>query len=280
MTDAKDPVCGMTVNKQDSKFISSFKGVKYYFCAKRCKADFDDDPETVLAMESARGKIIEKERSVSLEKMIDAVAHEIRNPLTSIGGFARKIYKSLPYGDTNKQYLKMIIDDVARVENMIGQIAELRTMGMSHQEPSDINSVICDSVESFENELKSNRVELDLELMDIAPLVPLDSKRLKIAITHLIRNALEAMEQKPGLLRISSLIESEHISITVSDTGKGIAEDKIKYVFDPLFTSKIYGPGLGLTLVNMIVQEHGGDISVESAQGRGAAFTINLPLKR
>jgi signal transduction histidine kinase len=279
MIDAKDPVCGMTVKEKDRAFTSSYKGVSYYFCSEKCKVDFDQDPEAILAMKAAREKTTERERSVSLEKMIDAVAHEIRNPLTSIGGFARKIYKKLPQSDPNKEYMKMIIEDVARVENMIRQIVELKTMGVSHPEPSNVNNIINEVVKLFDKELKDRKIEFKLELMDKPPLMLLDSNRIITAIAHLIRNAIEAMEETPRLLKISSLIRNEQIEITVSDTGKGIPEDKIKYIFDPLFTSKIYGPGLGLTFAKMIIQEHRGAISVESEPGKGATFTIRLPLK-
>lgn len=279
MTDAKDPVCGMTVKVKDCNITSSHKEVNYYFCSEKCKVDFDEDPDAVLAMETAREKTTERERSVSLEKMIDAVAHEIRNPLTSIGGFARKIYKKLPQDDPNREYIKMIIDDAARVENMIRQIVELKTMGVSHSEPSNVNDIINDAVESFEKELEDNKIEFKFELMDKPPLMLLDSNRIIAAIAHLIRNAIEAMEKMPRLLKISSLIRNEQIEINVSDTGKGIPEDKIKYIFDPLYTSKIYGPGLGLTFAKMIIQEHRGTVSVESESGKGTTFTIRLPLR-
>ncbi|HDZ62878.1 MAG TPA: YHS domain-containing protein [Nitrospirae bacterium] len=279
MTDAKDPVCGMTVKVKDGSVTSSHKGVNYYFCSEKCKVEFDEDPDAVLAMEAAREKTTEKERSASLGIMIDAVAHEIRNPLTSIGGFARKIYKKLPQGDPNKEYIQMIIDDTARVENMIRQIVELKTMGVSHPEPSNVNNIVNDAVKLFEKELEDKKVEFKLELMDKLPLILLDSNRIIKAIAHLISNAMEAMEKTPRRLKISSLIRNEQIEITVSDTGKGIPEDKIKYIFDPLYTSKIYGPGLGLTFVEMIAQEHNGSISVESEPGKGTIFTISLPLK-
>lgn len=100
--EAKDPVCGMTVNERDTDFMSSFKGNEYYFCSKQCKTDFDEDPEAVLVMKAERERTTEKERSASLEKMIDEVAHEVRNPLTSIGGFARKVYKRMPQDDPNR----------------------------------------------------------------------------------------------------------------------------------------------------------------------------------
>lgn len=279
MIEAKDPVCGMAIREKESIFTSSYKGSSYYFCSEKCKGDFDKAPDAVLAMKSAREKATEKERSVSLEKIIDEVAHEMRNPLTSIGGFARKIYKRLPQGDPNREYMKMIIEDVARLENMIRQLIELKTMGVSHPEPSDINNIMNDTVKSFEKELESKRIEVKLELMDKPPVVLLDGNRIITAIAHLIKNAVEASDKSPKLINISTHTRDGNMEIVVSDTGKGIPEDKIKYIFDPLFTSKIYGPGLGLTFVKRIIKEHKGTISVESEPGKGAAFKIRLPLK-
>ena len=116
-----DPVCGMPIKEKNIDFTSSYKGTTYYFCSPECKDNFDRDPETVLAMEAARKKIAEAERVGSLERMIDEMAHEIRNPLTSIGGFTRRIYEGLPEGDPNKDYARMVVRDVARLENMIGR---------------------------------------------------------------------------------------------------------------------------------------------------------------
>ncbi len=275
----RDPVCGMTVNEEDNIVTSSYKGTSYHFCSVKCKLEFDEDTEAVLAMKAAREKTVEKERSVSLEKMIDEVAHEVRNPLTSIGGFARKVYRRLPQGDPNKEYIEMIVEDVTRLENIISQLIKLTTIDVSHPEPSNINNIISDALMPFKNELESKKIKVKLELMDKPPLLLLDSNRMITTIKHLIRNAIEAMGKTPRLLKISSLLRNEQVEITVSDTGKGIPKDKIRYIFDPLFTSKIYGPGLGLTFAKRIIQDYRGTISVESEPGKGTTFTIILPLK-
>lgn len=274
-----DPVCGMGLDEGDAKFVSSYKGINYHFCSERCKEDFNKEPEAILAMKAEREKIAEEERSGSLEKMMDQVAHEMRNPLTSIGGFTRRMYEKLPEGDPNKKYMKMVIEDVARLESMIKQLIELKAMGVPHTERTDINDIIREALGSFEKELKEMNIEIKTELMDNPPIIPADRNKLITAIANLIDNAIEAMGKTPGVLRILSRVRNEHMEIMVSDTGKGIPEDKLKYIFDPFFTSKIYGPGLGLTFARRIVQEHKGTISVESGLGRGTTVTIRLPLK-
>ncbi len=275
-----DPVCGMTIEEKNVFGTSSYKGTIYHFCSKECKENFDKDPPALLIMKEERGKLVEEERSKTLEKMVDEVAHEIRNPLTSIGGFTRKIYERLPEGDPNKNYMKIVIEDVERLENMVKQIVKLKVIGVSHTEPSNINDVIIDALKSFEKEFRDNGIEVKTELLDNLPLISIDRGKITVAIANLIKNSIEAMYEKPKLLKVISNQSNKNIEIVISDTGKGIPKDKIKYIFDPFFTSKIYGPGLGLTITQRVIQEHGGTISVESDLGKGATFTIRLPLKK
>lgn len=101
-----------------------------------------------------------------------------------------------------------------------------------------------------------------------------------MAIANIVKNSIEAMQKIPKILKIVSNVNNGNIQIVISDTGKGIPKDKIKYIFDPFYTSKIYGPGLGLTFTQRIIQEHNGTISVESEPGKGATFIIKLPLKK
>ena len=275
-----DPICGMTIEEKDVFGTSSYKGTIYYFCSKECKENFDKDPAALLIMKAEREKLVEEERSKTLEKLIDEVAHEIRNPLTSIGGFTRRIYERLPEGDPNKNYMKIVIGDVERLENMIKQIVRLKITSISSTELSNINDVIIDALKSFEKEFRDNDIEVKTELADNLPLISIDRGKMTVAIANLIRNSIEAMQRTPKLLKIISNMSDENIEILISDTGKGIPKDKIKYIFDPFFTSKIYGPGLGLTFTQRVIQEHGGTISVESELEKGTTFTIRLPLKR
>ncbi|MEW6215612.1 MAG: ATP-binding protein, partial [Nitrospirota bacterium] len=221
-----------------------------------------------------------EERSGALEQMMEEVAHEIRNPLTSIGGFARKVYGRLPEGDPNKKYMEMIIEDVGILEGMIKQLIELKTTAISLKEPTNINDVIMDALKIFELEFKQKAINVETELVDNLPLIPIDVKLLKRALCNLIKNSIEAMVEETKVLKITSRLNEGRIEVLVSDTGKGIPGDKIKNIFDPLFTSKVYGPGLGLTFALKIIQDHKGTISVESELGKGTTFTIRLPVKK
>lgn len=235
---------------------------------------------SLVATKAAREKLVEEEKSEALKRMMEEVEHGIRNPLTSIGGFARRVYDRLPQGDPNKKYMEMIINDVARLENMIKELLKLKTIAISYRELTNINDVIMEALKSFEQDLEDRGIEAKTELGDNLPLISIDQEQMKMALANLIKNSIEAMQDKLKILKITSRISDGRMEIQVSDTGKGIPKDKIKNVFDPFFTSKTRGPGVGLTLTLKIIQEHRGTVSVESEPGKGTIFTIRLPLKR
>ena len=235
---------------------------------------------SLVATKAAREKLVEEEKLEALGQMMEEVAHEIRNPLTSIGGFARRVYDRLPQGDPNKKYLEMIINDVARLENMIKGLLELETAAISYREIRNINDVIMEALKSFKQDLEDRGIETKTELGDNLPLISIDQEQIKMALANLIKNSIEAMQDKLKILKITSRISDGRMEIQVSDTGKGIPKDKIKNIFDPFFTSKTRGPGVGLTFTLKIIQEHRGTVSVESEPGKGTIFTIRLPLKR
>lgn len=234
---------------------------------------------SLLSIKATHEKKVEEEKSGALEQMMDQVAHEIRNPLTAIGGFARKVYGRLPEGDPNKKYMHMIIEDVAVLESMIKQLIELKCISISIKEPTNINVIIKDSLKLFEQECIQKAIHIETDLKDDLPMIVADKKLLKRAFCNIIKNSIEAMETGTKVLKITSGMSKDNLEIQFSDTGIGISKEKIKNIFDPLVTSKVYGPGLGLTFALKIVQDHKGTISVESEQGKGSTFRISLPVK-
>ncbi|NIA08363.1 MAG: response regulator [Nitrospiraceae bacterium] len=234
---------------------------------------------SLLSMKEEREKLVREEKSEALEKMMDQVAHEIRNPLVSIGGFARRIYESLPENDPNKKYLELIVQNVATLEEMIKKLIELKTMVACYLEPADINDLIGETIEKFRASIEKNHVELKTEFAANLPSIHVDKGQIKTALSSFIENAIEAMRNKRRILKIESRISDDnYIEIAVSDTGVGIPKDKLKHILNPFFTSKVHA-GLGLTYALKIVQAHRGTISVESELDKGSTFTMRLPAK-
>jgi len=236
--------------------------------------------KSLLTIKASREKLLEEEKSVALEKMMDEVAHEIRNPLVSIGGFAKRVYDRLPENDPNKKYLEMIMDEVSKLENMVKLLIELKTMAVCYSECADVNDIIMEVLSIHEEELAEKGIIVKTELMDGPPCISGDREQLKVAISNLVKNSIEAMLQSPKILRITTSTVDGLMVIDIFDTGKGIPKDKLKNIFHPFYTSKIYGPGLGLTFTLKIVQQHGGTISAESEPGKGTTFTIRLPIRK
>jgi signal transduction histidine kinase len=234
---------------------------------------------SLLNIKADREKLLEEEKSEALEKMMDQVAHEIRNPLVAIGGFARRISESLSEDDPNKKYLKLIVQNVEILEHMIKKLLELKTTVISYREPVNINEIIGEVIEGFNSIIKEKHIEIKTELMPNPPNVFVDKEQIKTAIAHIVENAIEAMQNKPRILKISSSVNEGYFQIDISDTGIGIPKDKLKNILDIFFTSKTHA-GLGLTYAVKIVQAHRGTISVESELNKGSTFTIRLPIKK
>lgn len=235
---------------------------------------------SLLSIKATHEKKVVTEKTDALEQMIDEVAHEIRNPLTSIGGFARKVFNRLPEDDPNRKYMQMIIEDVGVLENMIKQLIELKSMEISQKEPVNINEIVLDSLTVFEREMAEKEIRVTKQLMDNPPDLLIDKKLMKRALCNMIKNAIEAMETTAKELTVITALSGEHLDIRIADTGKGIARDMIKNIFDPMVSSKMFSPGLGLTFALKIAQYHGGNISVESEPGKGTTFTISFPVEK
>jgi two-component system, sensor histidine kinase and response regulator len=234
---------------------------------------------SLLSIKATHEKKVEEEKSGALEQMMEQVAHEIRNPLTSVGGFARKVFNKLPEDDPNRKYMQYIIEDVAVLESMIKQLIELKSMTISMKEPTAMNEVVKESLNIFEQDFAQKAIQVETELEEGLPMITADKKLLKRAFCNLIKNAVEAMESGTKTLKVTSRVNGDNLELLFSDSGKGISKEKIKNIFDPLVTSKVYGPGLGLTFALKIIQDHKGTISVESEEGKGTTFTVQFPIK-
>jgi len=171
--------------------------------------------------------------------------------------------------------------DVARAEiNRLDSIVSqfLRAIRPTHPnlQPANINSIVDEAVRFFAPELKDREVMVEQELRSDLPLLQLDRDQMKQAFYNVIKNSLEAMKQG-GVLRIRTDMDNTHVMATFSDTGSGMTAENLSRIFEPYFTTKVSGTGLGLLIVRRIVREHGGELAIQSNQGSGLTVTIRLP---
>ncbi|RMD59036.1 MAG: PAS domain-containing protein [Nitrospirae bacterium] len=223
-----------------------------------------------------RKQLAVTERKAALGEMAAQVAHEIRNPLIPIGGFARYLENHLK-GEL-KNYANIITEEVNRLESILADILSFVKESRIEKSPANINTLLEDTIRLVKNvtSKKGNRIIKNFYPGSI--IVNIDFNRMKEAILNILINANEATEK--GTITVSSaLVDESTVCITIEDTGRGIKEEDLKKIFDPFFTTNVRGTGLGLTIANKIIEEHGGSIEVKSQIGRGTKFNILLPIK-
>ncbi len=205
------------------------------------------------------------------------VAHQIRNPVYAIGGFAHRLYKRLPPGSENQHYAEIIIKEADRLEQMVQEIVETTVIFIPREEEQDLNQVVRGALGIIHASLEAKQVKLQLDLAkDLPPLV-MDVGNMKRVILQLVANALEAMASG-GTLGLKTSARKGFVELQVKDDGKGIPAGMLPHIFDTFFSTKPSGPGLGLPLVKKIVAQHGGRISIESRENFGTTVTIRLPV--
>jgi two-component system, sporulation sensor kinase E len=240
--------------------------------------------EDVTEKRSKEVRLRRAESLASLTNLAAGVAHEIKNPLGSIGIHLQLIQKKLgvkPKIDAKKlgQHLDVIGEEVDRLNRIVVDFLFAVKPMDTRFEDGNINLVIQELLDFVRPELDQAGVKIDSDLSSSIPLLRIDARYIKQALLNLIKNAVSAMPEG-GTLTVRTLRMGEDVEIRVTDTGTGIPDKIMDKIFEPYFTTKPFGTGLGLTIVFKIIKEHFGDISVQSRPGAGATFTLSLPIPR
>jgi len=228
------------------------------------------------------GRLRRAENLASLTTLAAGVAHEIKNPLGSISIHIQLMQKSLKRDklineETAGKYLEILNEEVERLNNIIVDfLFAVRPMNPTMKK-SDINAVLVDLLEFVKFELEEASVTIECDFQTELPKLEIDEKYIKQAILNIIKNSVAAMPDG-GVMSFRTVVDESFVHIYISDTGTGISEENMSKIFEPYFTTKQFGSGLGLTVVYKIIKEHGGDIILESVKNQGTTFTINLPV--
>lgn len=214
----------------------------------------------------------------SLGSLAAGVAHEIRNPLSSIKGFATYFKERYRDNLDDGKTADIMVQEVERLNRVIGQLLEFARPVAMDRKPSALQTVIQHALKVIENDARGKNVTIRSELPADLPEVMMDADKIKQVLLNLFLNALEAMQQGGTLSVTLARNDSRTIRLTISDTGPGINQKDLPHIFDPYFTTKPSGTGLGLAIVQKIIEAHDGEISVVSIPGTETRMTIVLPL--
>src|SRR5437773_3529574 len=224
---------------------------------------------------------IESERVNALTLLAAGVAHEIGNPLNSLHIHLQLMERKAQELDRHvtaelQQSIDVARSEVHRLDSIVTQFLRAIRPSKPQLHPGNVNTIVEEAVRFFAPEIQDRDVVVEQELRSDLLLLQMDRDQMKQAFYNVIKNSLEAMKRR-GILHIRTDRDDTHVLIRFIDTGSGMSAENLGRVFEPYFTTKPSGTGLGLLIVRRIVREHGGELSIQSSEGKGLTVTIRLP---
>jgi signal transduction histidine kinase len=232
---------------------------------------------TAEELKITQKKLINSERLAAIANLVQGVAHEVRNPIMSIGGFAARMKAGLERDHKFRKYLDIILKETSRLEKLVRDVKELAEMHTAYLQPADMNNLLSKVIDDFSPIISRQSIHLEADIEEGLPKITLDRIQISRALKNIIQNSLEAMPMG-GTIKLRARAVDSHIQIVVGDSGIGIDEDKVDLIHDPFVTNKTTGVGLGLTMVYQIVMNHQGEIQIKSRGDKGTTVTLDLPL--
>jgi len=229
-------------------------------------------------IQALRRELEDNRRLATVGRLAAGVAHEIRNPLSSIKGFATYFMEKYRDSEKDREIAAIMIQEVDRLNRVVGQLLEFSKPLRLHCQPVALKPFLEDAIRLVAGQCEEARVDLRLALAEEDLSVGMDADKMSQVVLNLLLNALEAMPAGGNLEIKARGDQKTGLHLTIADTGQGIAPGDRPHIFEPYFSTKKTGTGLGLAIVRNIVKAHRGDIRVESPSEGGTRMTITLPM--
>jgi two-component system, LuxR family, sensor kinase FixL len=241
--------------------------------------------ESVAQPAALHGRLLDVSRMATVGEMAAGVAHELNQPLTAIANYPQACVRLLGRPDVNPATLRDALTEItSQAARAADIIRRLRALAVSQQGPraqANINALVREIVDLVDSDARLHRVRLTLDLVDDLPHVVVDAGQIQHVILNFVRNSLEALDSRPpdtGRLVIRTSLTAEHeVELAVIDNGPGLAPETIQRLFEPFFSTKESGTGMGLATSNTIARVHGGSVGFRPNQDAGACFFLRLP---
>jgi signal transduction histidine kinase len=214
----------------------------------------------------------------TMSEMALGIADGIRNPLHVIGGFSNRLLKKTATDDPARNWALAIAEAAKRLEQMVERFEHLAQDKKSFFSQEDLNKIVHAILDVLQPVFERRHIHLVTGFHPYPAYTQVNKHLLKVAIAHLVRNALEATSPQ-GEIHVSTAVDPNHTTLVIQDTGRGMAPEILAKIFEPYFTTKVGGTGLGMVFVRQIIDEHRGTIDLDSEVGRGTTVTIRLPIR-
>ncbi len=226
-------------------------------------------------------KTIESERFNALTLLAAGVAHEIGNPLNSLHIHLQLMQRKVreldgEVRDELQESIDIARSEINRLDSIVSQFLKAIRPSKPQLHPENVNAIVEEAVRFFAPEIQDRDIVVEQELHSGLPSLELDRDQIKQAFYNVIKNSFEAMKRR-GIMRLRTDMDASHVLVSFTDTGGGMSAESLSRVFDPYYTTKTSGSGLGLLIVRRIIREHGGELAIESNEGKGLTLTIRLP---
>jgi two-component system sensor histidine kinase HydH len=234
--------------------------------------------KTTADLRKTEAQLIRSEKLAALGQLAAGIAHEIRNPLTSINILIHSITENLPFENSKREDLKVIEEEINRINEIVDQFLRFARPAPPLLEKTEIAPVFEETLQLLRPQIEKAQILVKKEF-EALPLITIDKEQIKQVILNLLMNAIQAMP-RGGELSLSGRFSKDGywVELTIQDSGIGIPLEDFEKLFDPFFSTKEGGIGLGLSIAHRIIDQHHGKIEVESTPGKGTLFTISLPV--